>query len=251
MGIETGTGQVVWHDLLTPSVDKAREFYAQLLGWKYKVEHTDNFVWRPGEADYPLILANGEAHGGFVNTGWEISPCWAAYVNVEDVDATTAKAEILGATVYQRPFNTPGVGRSAVIRDPQGAIICLNSPTHNFPTPKGTFLWDELMTADLESARQFYSELFAWKSKDVDIKEMKYVLFVNANNINVAGAVQQTNAVDSAIWLPYLATNTIDLSTTKARVLGAVVTAEIDRPHAGRLSILMDPTKAMFGLMHP
>ena len=69
MRIETEVGHVVWHDLLTNDVTRAKRFYAELLGWEYQIEHASNFVWNPGEADYPLIMSEGEAHGGFVDLG--------------------------------------------------------------------------------------------------------------------------------------------------------------------------------------
>jgi predicted enzyme related to lactoylglutathione lyase len=48
-----------------------------------------------------------------------------------DADAAAAKAASLGATVMKGPDDIPGVGRFAMIRDPQGAtfyVIVLNPP---------------------------------------------------------------------------------------------------------------------------
>lgn len=42
--------------------------------------------------DYPLVVANGIAHGGWVDTGQDIPSQWIAYVMVEDVDAATTQA---------------------------------------------------------------------------------------------------------------------------------------------------------------
>ncbi|MEO1069042.1 MAG: VOC family protein, partial [Cyanobacteria bacterium J06638_6] len=143
MASQSQMGQIVWHDLLTADIATAMGFYAELLGWEYQIEHASNFVWKPGAADYPLILAHGEAHGGFVDGGKDQPSRWLAYVRVKNVDMAVATAQTLGATVDRAPFDVPGVGRNAVIRDPQGAVICPTVPTHNFPPPAGTFLWDE------------------------------------------------------------------------------------------------------------
>jgi predicted enzyme related to lactoylglutathione lyase len=44
-------------------------------------------------------------------------------VTVNDVDATAAQAAALGGKVVHGPEDIPGIGRFAVIVDPQGAAI--------------------------------------------------------------------------------------------------------------------------------
>ncbi len=51
-------------------------------------------------------------------------PQWAAYLAVEDCDASIAVATGLGAQVYMPPMDIPQ-GRFGVIGDPQGAAITL------------------------------------------------------------------------------------------------------------------------------
>jgi predicted enzyme related to lactoylglutathione lyase len=251
MSLETAVGHIVWHDLLTHDVTIARRFYADLLGWEYQIEHAANFVWSPGEADYPLIFANGEAHGGFVELEQDLSRHWVAYVQVNDVDAVTAKAASLGAIIIREPFDTPGVGRSSVVQDRQGAIICLNVPTHNFPAPKGTFLWEELITNDVEAAKHFYSELFGWTPQDIDTNQgTSYVVMKCADGAIATGITNQAfDAIESPIWIPYLATNDIDATLAKARAIDGKVRAETNMSNGDRKAILADPTGAIFGLL--
>ncbi len=246
-------GRIVWHDLMTNKLVQAREFYRDLLGWDYVIEHSPDFVWRPGEeADYPLIIAKGQAHGGFVDSGPDSRSHWLAWVAVEDVDVATAQARKLGATIEREAFDTPGVGRMAVIRDPQGALICPYLRTHNFPPPTGAFLWDLLVTDDIESAKTFYRELFGWQAEDAVINgSQPYALFKRANAKDAAGAMQQFFAVaGQAFWLSCLATDDVDAAVAGATSLGAsLLKAEIDLPQLGRLAILADPTGAVFGVL--
>jgi predicted enzyme related to lactoylglutathione lyase len=61
----------------------------------------------------------------------EIPPHWLVYFAVDDTDAKAKKAEALGGKVCAPPADIPGVGRFAVIQDPQGAafgIIKLDHP---------------------------------------------------------------------------------------------------------------------------
>jgi predicted enzyme related to lactoylglutathione lyase len=50
---------------------------------------------------------------------------WMAYFQVDDVDATAAKAKELGANLYLPPMTMEGVGRMSVIADPQGAVFSI------------------------------------------------------------------------------------------------------------------------------
>ena len=243
---------LIWHDLLTQDVAKARHFYANLLGWKYQTEHASNFVWRHGEAEYPLILANGEAHGGLVNPGQNVIYRWIAYVMVQDVDSVTVKAKNLGSTIIREPFDTPGVGRSSVIQDVQGAVICPTFPTHTFPIPSGTFLWDELITDDIESAKRFYCDLFGWKCHDIDVTQIgRYTVLKSIDNADAGGVTNQSFCtLGFTVWIPYLATEDVDIAIANAKALGASVCEEATyMPNGERKAILADPTGAIFGLM--
>ena len=104
-------------ELLTNDVPKAKEFYSKLFDWKLQ---------DAPEFDYTLIEV-GEGTGGGItkNPLPNIPSHWLAYVHVDDVAASTAKAKSLGATVYQEKKEVPGYGWFAVIADPTGAALAL------------------------------------------------------------------------------------------------------------------------------
>ena len=110
-----------WNELMTSDVAAAKEFYGKLFGWEMRDEHMSDMV-------YTLLLASGEKIGGMmvIPTGGQgMAPVWGAYVTVDDVDKQVQRAEQLGAHVLATPRDIPGVGRYAVIRDPQGAMLSL------------------------------------------------------------------------------------------------------------------------------
>jgi len=79
-----------------------------------------------GEAGTYTLLTNAEGRqiGGAMNPATEdVPPHWNVYFNVEDVDATVARTQELGGTVVAPAFDVPGVGRMAVLADPQGAMF--------------------------------------------------------------------------------------------------------------------------------
>lgn len=251
MTSQTQIGQVVWHDLLTNDVENSKLFYAELLGWEYHVEHSANFAWNSGEADYPLIFVNGEAHGGFVDPGKKVFPHWLAYVMVENVDDLTAKARAIGAYIDREAFDIPGVGRAAVIRDPLGATICPYVPTHDLPPPTGTFIWDELVTENIEHAKRIYADLFDWRPNDVDVGQQDcHTVFKRDHQVNAAGATMRFFPdSESATWVTYLATKDLDATIAKAKALGARVHVPVTNSAIiGQVAVLADPTGAVFGL---
>ena len=50
---------------------------------------------------------------------------WLAYVEVDDIDASTAKVKALGGTVMRDKTEVPGMGWLAIIVDPTGAHLGL------------------------------------------------------------------------------------------------------------------------------
>jgi len=62
------------------------------------------------------------------NLGGAGPSLWIPYVLVRDVDASAAKAESLGAEVTTAPEDIPGIGRYAMLRDPQGARLAVFLP---------------------------------------------------------------------------------------------------------------------------
>lgn len=252
MTANTNPGHVVWHDLLTNDVAKARKFYGELLGWAYEVEHATDFVWKSGEADYPLIMVDGQAHGGFVEIGAGETPRWLAFVSVADVNATTDKAKVHNASVQKPPFDVPGVGRSSVICDAQGAMICPYVASHDYPPPSGVFIWDELLTERPDETAAFYSMLFDWTYKTTHVGALgDYVSYAAKDGTPVAGGMRfQSGKTALAQWVPYIAVSDVDATVTLAKSLGGhVVMPATSIEHVGHSALLEDPTGAMFGIL--
>lgn len=151
-------GRFVWHELMTADAPAAAPFYAEVVGW------TTQAGMNP-EMEYTLLLAGDRQAAGLMALTDQAkaggaAPGWTGYVAVDDVDAGAARAVSLGGTVCMPPMDIPGVGRFAVVADPQGAVIALfgddgEMPSAPMMTP-GTVGWNELMAADMPSAWPFY-----------------------------------------------------------------------------------------------
>jgi predicted enzyme related to lactoylglutathione lyase len=113
-------GAFSWSELMTSNPKAACEFYGTLFGWK--VESMDM-----GSGPYHLLKIGDTAVGGIMGkppgTPAGMPSMWGCYVTVDDVDKTLAEVKRLGGSVLMDPMEVKGVGRMAVIQDPQGAAL--------------------------------------------------------------------------------------------------------------------------------
>ena len=104
----------------------------------------------------------------------------------------------------------------------------------------------ELITQDLDQAKDFYQRLFGWKVRD--LPDMPYSLF-NEHSSPTGGMMKSPQAGSESFWIPYIVTDDIAAVTEKARSLGATIHREVMvAGQYGWLSIINDPTGATFGL---
>jgi len=107
-------GDIGWTQLTSTNAAEALSFYSSLVGWESKGEAV------PG---YHIFGRGDEALGGISQPQGDCGgpPQWMPYITVDDLDATLAKAESLGATIILPPMPLPeDSGRIAIIKDPQG-----------------------------------------------------------------------------------------------------------------------------------
>jgi predicted enzyme related to lactoylglutathione lyase len=247
-GVQTALGKFVWHDHTSSDVEAAKSFYTELFGWELE-------TWTGAGMNYPMIKAAGRSHGGFGEAQGGAPPHWLGHVLVEDVDDTVETVRSAGGNVIADPFDIPEIGRMAVIADPQGAALSAFQATSepDSPPAEGVFVWDELLTTDVEGAKSFYHEVFGWTSQDTEMGEMTYTMFKRAGDVNVAGCMPRPEGVQSPpFWMVYIATNDVDATASRAEELGGKVMKEaFDVPEVGRIAVLLDPTGAAFGLFAP
>lgn len=168
-------GMPIWYELMTPDPGAVAPFYRATLGWEIPAEGHD----MPNGSQYREIRRADGGHAGGVLTltpqmaGGGARPGWMTYIHVDDVDAAVARAESLGAGVHMAPMTMQGVGRMAMIADPQGAPFYVMDPTPPPDQPDaqsdvfkpgaaGHCAWNELNTANAEDQIAFYTAVLDW-----------------------------------------------------------------------------------------
>jgi predicted enzyme related to lactoylglutathione lyase len=114
-------GAPTWNELATNDTKAAGDFYTGLFGWT-----TEEMEMATGDGSYTIFKNGDRGAGGMFTITPEMGlmpPNWIGYFAVADCDASLEKAKGLGANVAVPPTDIPGVGRFAVIADPQGAAI--------------------------------------------------------------------------------------------------------------------------------
>ena len=123
IGIAGVDGALCWADLMTTDVARARQFYSDLFGWEIAPEHQD-------PSGYLHIKNGADFIGGMPPVGPQpgVPSHWMLYFQASDCDAAAAKAKSAGGNIYYGPTTMEGVGRWAIVADPQGAVLAIFQP---------------------------------------------------------------------------------------------------------------------------
>jgi predicted enzyme related to lactoylglutathione lyase len=111
-------GALIWNELETSDLAKAKEFYSAVFGWGWG--GSDQYA-EAKVAGLTVAAVQPRPRG----LPAEVPDFWQVYFGSADVDADVSKATGLGATVFVEPTDIPGTGRFAVLGDPQGAAFAL------------------------------------------------------------------------------------------------------------------------------
>jgi predicted enzyme related to lactoylglutathione lyase len=235
---------------MTSDKKAAIAFYSELVGWKtHDVpmgEMGDYTMIRVGERDIGGIVALDASHG--------VPPHFMAYCTVPNVDAGARRAEQLGGKVGVPPTDIPGVGRFAVIADPEGAHISLFKGNEEQPETEGTppvgeFCWDELVCDAPDELLPFYKEIFGWTTKAMDMGPMGTYEVLERGDKQAGGVIKKPMPDAPTAWLTYIHVASVDESTRRAEKLRAkVLVPPMDIPNIGRFSIIADPQGAVVAL---
>lgn len=206
------------HELIAPQPERAREFYEELTG--ETVEVVEQVAWQPH---------------------------WLVYFEVADVDVVAAKVQSLGGRVLHGPEEREGVGRYALLADPEAAIFAVVE-AHEPPAGRGVFTWDELDTGEVEAAKEFYREVLGWTVMPAG---PGYWIF-RAGDADVAGLMEKPEQAPVSAWIAYLRVEDADDAVARVPELGGrVLVPARQQEGVGRWAVLADPAGAVFCVLGP
>jgi predicted enzyme related to lactoylglutathione lyase len=117
----------------------------------------------------------------------------------------------------------------------------------------GTFVWNEIGTGDVEACKAFYSSLFDWTTREMDMGSGGTYTIFQSGGRDVGGLyrmkAQQQQMGVAPHWLAYIGVEDVDASAHKAESMGGrVLVPPTDIPNTGRFAVLSDPTGATFAI---
>ncbi len=122
----------------------------------------------------------------------------------------------------------------------------------------GMFSWADLMTADIEGSKAFYTELLSLDSVDMPMGEDAgaYVMLFKNGKTSCAmfqmGDEMKQMTGGSSLWSAYFTVDSADDTAAKAKELGAtIVNGPFDVFESGRMVAIQDPTGAAFQVWQP
>lgn len=111
----------------------------------------------------------------------------------------------------------------------------------------GEFCWNELVTSDANSAKDFYGTLFGWEFYDSTIGDITYT-FIKSANKEFAGIWQIPKDKIQEIqphWMGYILVNNLEEKIQKAQSLGATIKIPSTTITGyGRFALIKDPNGA-------
>ncbi len=244
-------GHFVWFELFTDDAGASESFYEGLFGWRAVTSCN-------GHHHYRMMTSAGEPVGGVITlttrATQSVDPQWLPYVSVPDVDEAVVSATHNRGVLLAQARNVGGLGRFAVVADPNGAELAVwRSSRGDPPAPaqpkNSTFCWTEVHAPDPDGAAHFYRKLLTWNRQNPGDSEENWVFARGATQ--AASLVRQARASTSS-WLCHLLVPDLDRARERAIELGGELEIEeIPAPGFGRYAIIRDNVGAKLSLFTP
>jgi predicted enzyme related to lactoylglutathione lyase len=246
-------GRFCWPELATTDAAAARGFYEELFGWTHR-----DAAARAGAA-YAIFMRGGQDSAALYSLAESpgersAPPRWNSYVAVTSADASAAAAASLGGTVVTAPFDVGMSGRTAVVRDPQGAVLYLwearGSPGIGVEGEVGSLCWTELATSDVDAARRYYASLFGWTYRRGSGADGYTEIAAGREFIGGMLPIEEDWGEAMPAWRPYFRVADCDVAVADAKTLGArILAGPTDLPNVGRTAFVADPQGATFAVI--
>ena len=259
-------GMFIWYELMTPDAAAAKSFYDAVVGWTIGAKNSAP----DGPLEYRMIARDdGGFAGGVLALNKEMQangaePGWLGYLHVEDVDAAAKAIVTEGGAIHIPPYTRPGVGRMAMLVDPQGAPIYIMTPTlpaEEPDTDSDVFSvdqprhvrWNELQSSDPDASAEFYTTHFGWTQQgDMDMGPMGKYRFVQHDGVGIGAVMGKMPEPPLSAWFFYFGVDDIDRAVAAVTVGGGTLNGAIMQVPGGDFSVhCSDPQGAAFGLVGP
>lgn len=122
------------------------------------------------------------------------------------------------------------------------------------PTPLlGKFVWHDLITDDIDAAREFYAGLFGWTFEETERPGGGPYTLIRSGSRYVAGMVELADPdseTEYSRWLGYLSVADVAVAAEQARAAGGIIERQPRQVgQVGQAAVIQDPQGAVLGLL--
>ena len=121
-------------------------------------------------------------------------------------------------------------------------------------TPRGRFVWYDLVTTDPGGATDFYTKVAGWGTQDWPGTPTPYTMWTTKDT-PIGGVMKMMPEMQGSMpphWIGYVSVPDVDASAKDAESLGGkVLTAPMDIPEVGRFAVISDPQGAAIAIFTP
>lgn len=233
----------IWHDLVTPDLDKSMTFYTAVFGWTFKAIKVKGLR-------LAAIYAGSERIGGAIEVPGANTAVWVKAIVVDDLDRGIGLVERNGGRVILPPAAIPGRGTQVIMEGPEGeefSFIGNVDPSFSRVTlMEDTHLaWSELWADTPENSKNFYEAVFNVVTQESDVDDRPYWVFQSGAR-KVAGMIQNPVTNQGTQWIPYVLTSDPSGVVENARSGGAFIVLEpAPEVRDGKVGIFQDPLGAL------
>ena len=249
----------IWYELVTNDIEKAVSFYKKVVGWDVKDAGMAGYT-------YMIFGKHGKDVGGMMTWAGagapELPAQWMGHIHTAKLDEELKAVAADGGTIVKPAQDIPGVGRFAVVLDPQKVMYLLFEPGKQDAPPRldqmavGNVGWHELLTDDSAKAFDYYSKHYGWQ-KDFahDMGAMgTYQTFRTDTSLYTGGMMNRKGpGMPEDIpphWQYYFTVD--DIEAAQQRVIdagGKVLLPPMDVPGGSRILQATDDQSGHFALM--
>lgn len=118
----------------------------------------------------------------------------------------------------------------------------------------GEFCWNELATANVKAAKDFYSKVFGWTYREHEMPDTTYtVIELNGKDIGGIWAIpKEKQSKLQPHWVTYILVKDLDAALKKAHENGAKIVKPLTKSgDLGLFGIIEDPTGAHIAFWEP
>ncbi len=251
-------GSPCWVDLMSPDVDGSKAFYRAVFGWDLEDQLDDE-----GNRIYVMARQNGLnvcGIGGQPPGTEGMPPVWNTYIAVRDPRATADAVAANGGSVVMPPMEVMDAGEMGVFSDPTGAVFSVWRPIEHtgaqICNEPDTWAWNELMSRDIATAREFYTKVFGWTYELMDMGEMgQYGVIEGGDNGGLGGTMAMPADVPPMVpnhWAVYFTVASMSATLDRVRAAGGTVAqGPFPAEGVGMVAVLHDPAGGSFCLLEP